>query len=164
MMRSVSADAALQITRLSMESAASLVDLLRAIDAVDDKRWFRPHPFDPAHVDALCNPARRDLHYIMRDSATAIGYGLLRGWDEGYPTPSLGIAVRPGWRGLGFGTSLMQFLHSAARLRGADRVRLRVHAANRAAIELYQHLGYAFEETPSARPADGLLVAFKELK
>jgi ribosomal protein S18 acetylase RimI-like enzyme len=163
-LKSASADAALQITRLSMESAASLVELLRAIDAVDDRGWFRPHPFDSAHVDALCNPSKRDLHYVLRDSATAIGYGLLRGWDEGYPTPSLGIAVHPAWRGLGFGASLMQFLHSAARLRGVDRIRLRVHAANQAAIALYRHLGYEFEERPPASSTDGLLVAFKELK
>ena len=79
----------------------------------------------------------------MRERAV-IGYGMLRGWDDGYETPSLGIAIAPGMQGRGLGRMLMEFLHAEARQRGADRIRLKVHAENVRAVALYQSLGYEF--------------------
>jgi ribosomal protein S18 acetylase RimI-like enzyme len=70
---------------------------------------------------------------------------MLRGWDEGYEVPSLGIAVLASARGTGLGRTFMQFLHSAARLQGAPRVRLKVYPENAAAWRLYESLGYCFE-------------------
>jgi len=46
---------------------------------------------------------------------------MLRGWDEGYETPSLGIAVHPDARGLGLARTFMGFLHAAASFQGAAR-------------------------------------------
>lgn len=87
-----------------------------------------------------------------------LGYGLLRGWDQGYDVPSLGIAIRPDRRGQGLGILLMHFLHAAARQRGALRVRLRVHPGNARARDLYEKLGYRFEGEER-----GELVGFFEL-
>jgi ribosomal protein S18 acetylase RimI-like enzyme len=74
-----------------------------------------------------------------------IAYGLLRGWDEGYDTPSLGIAVSPRSQRNGIGRRLMEHLHDVARARGATRVRLKVYRENTPAVRLYEAFGYSFE-------------------
>ena len=87
-----------------------------------------------------------------------IGYGMLRGWDEGYEIPSLGIAIDPAQQGRGYGQRLMEFLHATARQHGAKRVRLRVHPDNHRAVELYRSLGYSF-----SGESDGQKVGMLEL-
>ena len=99
------------------------------------------------------------LYYIMVEGPSVLGYGLLRGWDEGYAIPSLGIAIHPSARSSGLGLSLMHFLHAAARRRGAAKVRLRVRNDNARAVELYKRLGYAFESSE-----ENYYVGFKELR
>lgn len=74
-----------------------------------------------------------------------MGYGMLRGWEEGWAVPSLGLAIHPRFRGLGAGRRLLTHLHERARFRGADTVRLKVYRTTGAAIALYTSLGYRFE-------------------
>ena len=69
---------------------------------------------------------------------------MLRGWDEGYAVPSLGIAVRTSAQGRGLGRLMMAHLHAEAGRRGATVVRLRVHPDNVRARRLYESLGYAY--------------------
>jgi ribosomal protein S18 acetylase RimI-like enzyme len=69
---------------------------------------------------------------------------MLRGWNEGYATPSVGIATRTDSLRRGYGRLLMQHLHQLAREHGADSVRLRVSADNFRARRLYESLGYAY--------------------
>src|SRR5690242_21202213 len=87
-----------------------------------------------------------------------IGYGMLRGWDEGYAIPSLGIAIDPEVRGRGHSRVLMNFLRDVAKQRGAERIRLKVDPQNQSAAELYRSLGYVLEPQP-----DGQLIGFLEL-
>ena len=150
----------LELTRLRMPQVDALARMLAAIDRAGESRQFHPHPFARDHLETLCDDRLRDLYYVLATSDAVIGYGLLRGWDEGYTVPSLGLAVHPEHRRAGHGVVLMHFLHSAARVRGASRVRLRVHAGNDTAIALYRAQGYQFEP---ATDSDGLLVAYKSL-
>ncbi len=151
----------LEITRLRMPQVGALADMLAAVEHAGESSHFHPHPFTRPYLETLCEASRRDLHYVLNADASVIGYGILRGWDEGYATPSLGIATHPGQRRRGHGAMLMHFLHAAAAVRGAERVRLRVHGANAIAIALYRALGYRFEP---AADADGLWVAHKALQ
>lgn len=157
------AEPAIEIVRLTPARVQGLLALLRALEASGEAEWFRPHPFTPEHLDSLCAKGGRDLYYVIADGPEAFGYGLLRGWDEGYEVPSLGIAIHPQHRGLGLGATLMEFLHSAARLRGSPRVRLRVGADNARAIALYRRVGYRFDEEAQETEAGPLLVGHKAL-
>jgi len=94
----------------------------------------------------------------MLQNNDVVGYGMLRGWDEGYAIPSLGIALDPSIRGRGYSRLLMNFLHETAKTRGATRVRLKVDSQNRPGIELYRSLGYIFEPQSSAE-----LIGFLDL-
>jgi ribosomal protein S18 acetylase RimI-like enzyme len=155
------ADDALELTRLRRDQAFALLDMLMAIERNGESQHFSPHPFTSSYIESLCQGKRRDLHYVLTTGSGVVGYGLLRGWDEGFPVPSLGIAIHPAARGMGHASALMHFLHCAARIRNAERVRLRVHEANAAAIALYRRVGYVFEP---ALDQDGLRVAYKSLR
>jgi ribosomal protein S18 acetylase RimI-like enzyme len=131
---------------------------LEALEASGDDRGFKPHPFTDEALERLAHYRGKDFYCVLVDEDRVLGYGMLRGWDEGYAVPSLGIAVHPAARGQGLGRLLLRHLHGEARNRGADRVRLRVLHDNAAAIALYQELGYRMESKEGP-----YLVAFLDL-
>lgn len=109
-----------------------------------DQTFFRPHEFTPAEAHRVSNHRGRDIYALLVEDKRAIAYGMLRGWDEGYPTPYLGIAVRTDAQSRGMGRLMMGHLHDLARARGAAEVRLRVHPDNERAKRLYESLGYVY--------------------
>ncbi len=137
-----------------------LKDFLDDIERNGDARFFSPHASDDAALRGRAAHTGQDLYLLLVDMQRVLGYGLLRGWDEGYPIPSLGIALHPSVRGTGFATALMTFLHAEARHRAAGKVRLRVHTENSRAISLYTRLGYVL--TPETDRSE-YLVGFKDL-
>jgi len=116
-------------------------ELAEIFSDIDDS-FFRPHPFTREEARRIANHAGKDMYALLLNGSEPIAYGMLRGWDEGYATPALGIAVRRPLRRRGYGRQMMEHLHSEARRRGAQQVRLRVHPQNLAARSLYESLGY----------------------
>lgn len=112
--------------------------------ADDAGNTFHPHPLTRDAAREACRSKGADVRYVATISGQVVAYGLLRGWDEGYDVPSLGIAVDPSFRSRGIGHVLMELLHAVARLRGAKRVRLRVAPENGEARHLYEGMGYRF--------------------
>lgn len=152
-----------ELVRLVPRAVGPLHAMLRAIEAAGEAEWFRPHPFTAAYLESLCAERVADLHYVLLFDDTALAYGLLRGWDEGFDVPSLGIAVHPEHRGTGLGAVMMHFLHGAARLRGSPRIRLRVNRYNEVAASLYRGMGYRFDNPTHDADGDPLVTGFKEL-
>ena len=116
----------------------AVLDLFAAID------WgsFHPHARDLATAEWVASYAGRDVYLLGWEGAEAVAYGLLRGWDEGYETPRLGIATRPAFEGQGHGRAMMRALTHAARERGANRIALRVSHANERAHRFYELSGF----------------------
>ncbi len=108
--------------------------------------FFHPHPLNGQAASALCTYAGLDFYGVLLSGGRVIGYGMLRGWDEGYAIPSLGIAIHPLFQGQGYGRLLIQFLHGIARARGAEKLRLKVNCKNLSALSLYQSEGYVFQD------------------
>jgi|GEM_PF-876089 len=124
-------------------SSADQEALVQVFAEIDDT-FFSPHPFTAEEARRLANYSGRDLYALLADGRGPVAYGMLRGWAQGYTTPSLGVAVRTSAQGRGFGREMMTCLHAEARRRGADYVRLRVHRDNVAARRLYESLGYVY--------------------
>ncbi len=136
---------------------ASLADFFAALVAAGDERLFHPHPLTSEAAREICHHhgtttvGACDEYHIVIDtdgpggSGPVVGYGILRGWSEGFSVPSLGIAVHPDHRGRGIARRLMAHLHDVAASRGAERVRLKVYRHNTQALGLYESLGYEFE-------------------
>lgn len=138
------AAAALECVRVGPGWERPLAAFLEALAAAGDEPHFHPHPLDAEGAARVCAYDGDDLYYVLIEGREVLAYGLLRGWDEGFEVPSLGIAVHPGARGSGLAAALIAFLHAAARRRGAPAVRLRVRPDNEPALALYRSLGYVF--------------------
>jgi ribosomal-protein-alanine N-acetyltransferase len=137
----------LEFCRLSPPLQTRLTAFFSALTASGDDRWFHPHPFTAEEAARLCVYEGRDLYYAAASQDAVLAYGMLRGWDEGYEIPSLGVAVHPDARGMGLARAFMGFLHAAAACRGARRIRLKVYPGNAPARRLYEGLGYQLEPT-----------------
>lgn len=118
--------------------------ILAEVFAHIDESFFRPHPFTPEEARQIAHRGGNDLFAVLIDGDRAVAYGMLRGWDDGYVTPSLGIAVRNDCQGRGLGRIMTEHLHRAALARGAIAVRLRVHPDDIRARRLYETLGYVY--------------------
>lgn len=136
----------LECRKLTPEWKGPLVAFLSALDELNDAKYFCPHPFNDETIEGIIRNTRRDLYYVLTAKGEILGYGMLRGWDEGYDIPSLGLAIHPKVRGTGLGRLLMEFLSAAAKQRGATKIMLRVNVGNARAQKLYKSLGYEFEE------------------
>jgi ribosomal-protein-alanine N-acetyltransferase len=136
------------------EPLARFFEVLKAYE-IDKK--FHPHPFTSEAARDRANYSGKDLYFVVLEGNNVMGYGMLRGWDEGYEIPSLGIAIHPDMQGQGLGRLLMDFLRIAALRRGAKKIRLRVYRNNKAAVHLYHSLGYELSEDSDARYLLGFL-------
>jgi ribosomal protein S18 acetylase RimI-like enzyme len=134
----------LELRRIDETVEQPLAEFFRVLKEAGDDAIFHPHRFTDDEANRRTRYKGNDLYYVLVDGNQVLGYGMLRGWDEGYEIPSLGIAIHPEMRGQGLGYLLMNFLHAAARRRGALKVRLKVYAHNDRALRLYKQLGYEF--------------------
>jgi ribosomal-protein-alanine N-acetyltransferase len=137
-------ECAFEIIKLTGEWENALKDFFIALRSSNSNDYFYPHPLDDISANQKANYTGQDLYYILVEKNRILGYGMLRGWDEGYSIPSLGIAILPEERGSGLAKLFMKFLHMVARRRGSERVRLKVHKNNVIAKSLYEKLGYQF--------------------
>ncbi len=111
-----------------------------------DDYYFSPHQFTVNALSKLAYHPGNDLYYLMITDDKILGYGFLRGWEEGFEVPSLGIAIHPSAQCGGLGKHFMVFLHDMASQKGAEKIRLRVRKDNEKAIKLYKRLSYSFKE------------------
>jgi ribosomal protein S18 acetylase RimI-like enzyme len=118
--------------------ATALADLFASIDSAH----FHPHPMTAEEAERVTHYVGRDVFAILETEGRFVAYGILRGWDDGFSVPSLGVAVRAADRRLGYGRTMMEWLAQEARSRGAQQIRLRVHPENETARRLYDSLGY----------------------
>lgn len=150
--------ASLEFRLLCPEFAGPLERFFDALDSAGDSKSFHPHPLTPEVARRIANHRGEDLYYVAINEDSVLAYGMLRGWEKGYDVPSLGIAVHPDFRGLGLGSAMMKFLHIAARIQGAKRIRLKVYPENSSAIRMYEGLGYKFSDDLEDGQLVGLLV------
>jgi len=139
----------IECRKLTIDWKQQLTDFFRNLEKVGDSKYFYPHPFTDKAINKIVRHTGRDIYYILIENDIVLGYGLLRGWDEGYKIPSLGIAIHPSVRNTGLGIMFMHFLHAAARRNGATQVRLRVSPNNIKALQLYKNIGYKFKTKES---------------
>lgn len=156
----------LQIVRLQPAIAYAASRLFEVLQA--DASTFHPHPMNLHEACRLAQDDGRDVYSLalVRERGAleqAVAYGMLRGWDEGFAIPMLGIAVHPDFRGRGVGRAMMEYLHCIARLRRAPAVKLKVYADNEPAIALYESLGYTFMPEPQNGQRVGVLKFREEL-
>jgi ribosomal protein S18 acetylase RimI-like enzyme len=133
------------IVKLDHSNLKNLMDFFLSNGNLKSEH-FSPHPFNAEYLIYLLLNKTRDFYCMMMVDDRVVAYGLLRGWEEGYDIPSLGVAVDREFRGFGIGKFMCDYLHLYAKLKGCEKVRLRVHKENLKAKSLYEKLGYEFKE------------------
>ena len=123
----------------------------------NENKFFIPHDINKETLYDNINS--KDKYYIMLKENIIIGYGMLRGYDEGYDIPSLGIIIDKDYRGNGFSKIMMKFLEDETLKYGSNMIRLTVFKKNKKAISLYKNLGYIFQEYD-----DNSLLGIKKIK
>lgn len=137
----------IEIIRLRPVHMEYLIRFFEAINEPEYIKDFSPHPFDEENAGRVCNYQGRDLYYaVILGENNIIGYGMLRGWDEGYEIPSIGLCIQKGYKGRGLGRLLLNFLEAASGLEGARKVMLKVRKDNEIAKRLYESQNYVFNE------------------
>lgn len=141
----------IQLEDLAPRHEAALGDFFRALDANGDGSLFYPHPLTEAEASRLCRHAGLDQYFVARAGSRIIGYGMLRGWDEGYDIPSLGLAVHSEYRSQGVADALLRGLVRQAKNRGARRLRLTVEASRKRFIVFFERHGFVFSALKPGR-------------
>jgi ribosomal-protein-alanine N-acetyltransferase len=148
---------AVEIRQVSAADEAALVHFFAVLQARGVDKFFHPHPFTAKAANERATYTGEDLYYVVTDGGEILGYGMLRGWDEGYIVPSLGIVVHPDAQGMGLGRLMMDFLRVVAMRRKAEKIRLRASPENQIAMKLYRALGYEFTVEKDSTYLVGLL-------
>ena len=137
----------IEIVRIKPKNLEVLAGFFNEVNIPEYTRDFSPHPFNAGNAARVCNYTGRDLYYaVLIDGRKMIGYGMLRGWDEGYEIPSVGLCVLKKYHGIGLGKLLLNFLETVAGLSGCSKVMLKVKKNNKVARKLYDSQKYVFKE------------------
>jgi ribosomal-protein-alanine N-acetyltransferase len=109
------------------------VDAVMSIEnAVYDHGWTAGIFHDCLRVHYSC--------WVMETEGEVVGYGILSA--AAGEAHILNIAIAPERQGLGFGRTFIHFLLETARHHGADTAFLEVRPSNRAALRLYDSMGF----------------------
>jgi ribosomal-protein-alanine N-acetyltransferase len=146
----VGMDESLRIRPVAPADAEQLGDLFAEFAADPGSAHFHPHPFTPAMARRIAerDGIVKDQYFVAMLDGRVAGYGMLRGWDEGYEIPSFGVGVAITDRGRGIGRRLLRYAISTARERGARTLMLKVHPSNVNARHIYETEGFTFDPVP----------------
>ena len=133
----------MEIRHLTEEYIDGLIQLQK--NNKKEFKYFTPHPFTREKLQLIIETAKLDLFYVVIFKDSVVGYAMLRGMDEDYKIPSLGMAIDKKFYGSGIATLLMSFLETTARILGYKKMRLRVYKDNKRAFKFYTNLGYKYE-------------------
>lgn len=148
----------IEYVAVSQSWVKKLTQFFEDIVANEDDVYFHPHPLTYNSAKKIAAYEGNDLYFLQIKDNEITGYGMLRGWDEEYSIPSLGIVIHPHFRNQGLGRKFMRFLHNQAKAKGATKVRLKVYSNNAGAQQLYESLGYSFSDAEN-----GQLIGYYEL-
>ena len=126
---------------------------------------FHPFPLTDERAEFItCAPHRDEYYAAFSREERIVGMAMLRGWDEGFEIPSLGVVVDIARQGRGIGRRLCDWAIGRAREKGCRRIRLTVQAGNAPALKLYRSLGFReASRDPAADPGGERLVMMKDL-
>jgi len=135
----------------------------KCLDSVARERRYlgfvEAPPLESTRKFVLSNISNKIPQYV------AVEGGMVIGWCDISPIKqegfrhcgTLGMGVLHGYRGLGYGTMLMEATILAAKESGIERIELEVYASNGPAIRLYEKRGFVHEGIKKkARKLDGI--------
>lgn len=141
----------IEVRALLPTDELALVDFFTVLKSDSEAlRFFHPHPFDASAARRIATreAIRTDCYFGAFEHTAIVGYGMLRGWDEGYDVPAFGVCVAPAARGRGVASALLQWGIAYARAEGSEKMMLKVYPQNVAAVRMYERVGFELSPCP----------------
>ena len=148
----------LYLKELTPEELPNLKTLFTLLKDSSDKELFHPHPFTTDYAEWLCKYTGSDYYSFVICNNTIVGYVMLRGWDEGYDIPTIGIYIIPEQRGKKLAIRILKLLEAEAKQRGANRIMAKVNENNTASLRAFTASGYIRDHHE-----DGVIYLYVEL-
>lgn len=112
-------------------------DDISQIIAIEHESFHNPYPED---IITFLYERYRTTFLVAEQGGTILGYiAGITSWREGH---IVSLAVLPNWRRKGIASQLVEELYRIFRKYGKKRVKLEVRLSNKAAIALYENLGF----------------------
>jgi len=109
-------------------------------------QYFTPFASsEPGALATILSNADRDQYWCFRCGEVMGGLLMLRGFDEGYAIPALGLYIAQEYSGKGLGLLAVSYALVWCRLNAIGTVMLKVHASNTRARSLYEGLGFEYK-------------------
>ncbi len=123
-----------------------------------------PYPY-PIHLFYAFLKLDPELFIVLECDGEVVGYAVAINEGKGYGH-IISIAIKPSYRGKGFGKMLMIELERRLRELGVKYIRLEVSVNNNVAIKLYTSLGYKIKKIIRRYYPDGsdAYLMVKEIK
>jgi [ribosomal protein S18]-alanine N-acetyltransferase len=136
------------VRTLVSSDATALANFFERLSAdPETRRFFHPHALDKGSAQRIANYRGPDVYLGCFEDGHMIGYAMLRGWEEGFKVPALGVATDPHRRREGIGRALVHHTLRLAAQRGASKVLLHVHADHVVARRWYEAEGFRERES-----------------
>ncbi len=156
-----------------MESKLQTIEI-RSLDATDASdlykmiidsehhyyQYFTAFKITQEVISGFLSKAIKDQYLGFFIKKTLIGFFMLRGLDEGYQIPSYGVFISKKYQSVGLARLSVIYSISFCKLNRIEKLMLKVHPSNTAALKLYRDLG--FVET-HIDPSNNNLVFYKEI-
>lgn len=132
----------MQVWQIDWTSESLLAQLFNENNLPIITRYFCPFPLNASSAKIIANYYGQDRYYLAIKKNQAVGFFMLRGWDEGFNIPSFGVMVDHRYQGQGIGRLLTKEAIVVAQELACPAIRLTVFASNKVAYSLYQKLGF----------------------
>jgi ribosomal protein S18 acetylase RimI-like enzyme len=130
---------------------ATHLEQLHTFLAKNVSSFFDPHPYTVEYLSQMLAACKKDSYFVNLLDGAIVAYGFLRGMDQGYEIPGLGICVDVDYRGQGLGRAMVEYMHEYAKQEKYKQIRIRVFKNNRQSLELHKTLGYIFTDDSDGR-------------
>lgn len=149
----------LEFKVLSEKNSEELATLLTSTDSNYNK-YFVPFRFENNVISDILNKVTDDLYVGIFINNSIQGFFMLRGFDEGYETPSYGVWVSPAYSSNGIARLTLEYVFTVCRQNKIRKIMLKVHPNHVNAKSLYERMGFEFNYCDQ----NGYLVYYKTIK
>ncbi len=128
--------------RILTETDAVALSHLFTSSSADYIRYFIPFRFDLDTIKTILSNAKDDRYIGVFNNQLLIGFYMLRGFDQGYETPSFGVFINQTYSGRGLAKQSLEHALTFCRNNKIKKIMLKAHPENKVAVKFYKKAGF----------------------